>query len=793
MPYDAAAPGRVPGIKPSEILTEARKRYQMCVAAHAKNRQRYKEAIDFVAGAQWDDQLKRMRESQKRPCLVMDRLTTHINQVVNDQRQSKPAIKTHPVDDKADVKTAEIYNGLIRHIEHVSNASNAYETAGFTQVAGGQGVWRVLTKYVDDSAFEQEIFIKREVDPLKYWFDPDAKEMDASDGRYAFVESVLTRDAFKAEYPGIDADASDWPSENDAEGWWSTDSVRCCEYYRAVVKDTTLYLLADGSVMDADAFKMAQQGQVFPLQVIDQRPAKKTEVQWFKLGGNSVLDSRVWPGKYIPLIRIVGNEVCVDGEIQYTGLTHRAMDAQRMYNYQTSTMVEMLSLQKSAPYIGAKGQFKGVEKRWSQANVTNPPYLEYEPVDINGSLAPPPQRQAAPQVPTGNVAAMQKAAEDLQWITGQHSASFGAASNETSGKAINARQREGDTATYHYLDNQSIGILHTGRILVDLIPKIYDTKRVLRILGEDDAAQLVTNDPSQPEPMREVQGMDGQIQKIYNLGVGRYDVAVSVGPSFGTKRQEAVEAMTQLLQGNPQLWQAVGDIYIRNQDWPGSKEMADRLSKTVPPELRSEEELQGDPKVQIQQMQGVMQQMQGAVQEREMALQEAGQTLQQMQNELQTLKAQQQAQAAETQDKTQAELIKAESEKYKSDNEVRIAELEAQTAMAQAEAQGGELDETKQMFDALSQQIQALQQQHAQPDAPQESQFIAELSRGQQMTAEVLAQVAASLQKKGPAQIEIKRGPDGLAVQMVAQQSNGVPMVFNVQRGADGSISRLTM
>lgn len=792
MPYDAAAPGRVPGIKEDEIIAEARKRYQACEAAHAKNRQRYKEGIQFVAGAQWDEQLKQTREGMRRPCLVMDRLTTHINQVVNDQRQSKPAIKVHPVDDRADVKTAEIYNGVIRHIEHVSNASNAYETAGFTQVAGGQGVWRVLTRYADENAFEQEIFIKRVLDPLSVWFDPDALEMDASDGRFAFVESVVSRDRFKAEYPKAEVD--DWSSQTDAQGWWSQDSVRCCEYYRIITKDTTLYLLADGSVMDSDAYKMASAGNPMPLVVIDQRPAKKQEVQWFKLGGHSVLDSRVWPGKYIPLVRIVGNEVCVDGEIQYTGLTHRAMDAQRMYNYQSSTMVEMLSLQKTSPYIGAKGQFKGVEKRWQQANVMNPPYLEYEPVDINGTLAPPPQRQPSPQVPTGNVAAMQRAAEDLQWITGQHSASFGAPSNETSGRAITARQREGDTATYHYLDNQSIGILHTGRILVDLIPKIYDTRRVLRILGEDDQAQLVTNDPQQPEPLREMQTADGSIQKIYNLGVGRYDVAVSVGPSFGTKRQEAVEAMTQLLQGNPQLWQAVGDIYIRSQDWPGSKEMADRLSKTVPPELRSEEEVQGDPKVQIQQMQGVMQQMEGAVQEREMALQQASQMLEQLQNELQTLKAQQQAQQAETQDKTQAELIKAESEKYKSDNEVRIAELEAQAALvqAQSEAQTGELDEVKQMLSAIGQQIQSASQQPQAQDS--NSALIAEMARGQQMTAQVLAQVAASIKKKAPASIDIKRGPDGLAMQMVAQQSDGSPaVVLNVERAPDGSISRLFM
>lgn len=684
--------GRVPGVKDADILAEARKRYELASKAASENRERFKEAMRFVAGAQWDDELKQARQSQRRPCLTMDRLGTHINQIVNDQRQSKPSIKVHPVDDRADVKTAEIYNGLIRNIEHQSNAPAVYETASWTQVAAGQGVWRVLTQYADEEAFEQDIVLKRVLDPLSVTFDPNAKEMDASDGHYAFVEESVDRERFKELYPDIDP--TDWGGNADDQGWWNPENIRCAEYYRVIYKPTEILLMADGSVMDKAAYQNAIQGLAAPalpgpdLTVVSSRPTKKREVQWFKIAGNSIADSRVWLGRWIPLVRVVGNEMAVDGKIIYTGLTQRAYDAQRMYNYQTSVMVEMLSLQKTAPFIGAKGQFKGVEQRWANANVTNPPYLEYEPVALGDQLAPPPTRQPAPQVPTGNVQAMQAAAGDLKWITGQNDANFGANGNEKSGRAILARQREGDTATYHYLDNLSRGILHTGRILVDLIPKIYDTKRVLRVLGEDSSAEIVQQDPDQPVAVTEEKTDDG-IKRIYNLGVGRYDVAVSVGPSFGTLRQESVEAMSQLLQGNPQLWQAIGDLFVGAQDWPNAQAIADRLAKMVPPELRGEEEGGGAEK-QMAQLQQALEQASQMLQEREMALQQAAQAVDQLQAKL-----------AETSDKAEQDRINAEIQEKK----LEIDAYNAETNRIKALGGGMSVEQVQQIVMSMLQQL----------------------------------------------------------------------------------------
>jgi Skp family chaperone for outer membrane proteins len=710
------------------VIEEARERFEQAKDGASDNRQSFKEAIAFVAGEQWDDKLKKAREGQGRPCLVLDRLTTHINQIVNDQRQNKPQIKVHPVDDFGDVKTAEVFDGLIRHIERVSNATTAYETAGFTQVAGGVGYWRILTDYIDDTAFEQDICIERVTNPLSIYFDPEAKEQDGSDGDFAFVIDEMPRKKFEKLYPKAKTDS--WPGMSDTKGWYSEDTVRIAEYFRIVKEDVTLCQLADGSIVEKDDMPV-------DAECIAERPGKSRKVEWYKLGGRAVVDKREWVGKWIPIVRIVGNEIDQSGKLSYTGLTDRMMDAQRAYNYWNSVVTETVALQPKAPYIGAKGQFKGVEGRWANANNSNPSYLEYEPVELNGSVLPAPNRVPPPLVPQGAIQAVQLAAEDMQWISGQHAAQMGAPSAESSGRAIMAKERQGQTSTYHYVDNLARGIRHTGRILVDLIPKVYDTARVVRVLGDDGASDAAHIDPQMPGSMAKIQTPDG-IQKIYNLNVGRYDVAVAVGPSYLSKRQESVEAMTQLLQANPAMWQIVGDLYLRNQDWPGAQQMADRLAKTVPPELQATGDDEGQEKQQIAQMQGALQQAEAMVQQQGQQLQgaqqlaqEADQEVQQLKGELQKLQFDMAAKTQDTTIKAQADMYRADVDRYKADAEMRIAEIEAQSEMANAQAQAAQTDlgGLQTGVEALRQAIESIAQAQSQPVVVDTSPIAAMLSQ----------------------------------------------------------------
>jgi hypothetical protein len=327
------------------------------------------------------------------------------------------------------------------------------------------------------------------------------------------------------------------------------------------------------------------------------------------------LEEQDWAGKYIPVIRVVGNEFEVEGRMYLSGLVRNAKDAQRMYNYWVSQETEMLALAPKAPFIGYGGQFEGYEHQWKTANTNNWPYLEVNPdvTDGQGAVLPLPQRAAPPLAQTGLIQAKMGASDDIKATTGQYDSSLGQTSNERSGRAIIARERQADTGTYHYVDNLARAIRYTTRQLIDLIPQIYDTQRIARIIGVDGQADMVRIDPMQPEAVREIRDENNiVIDKIYNPTVGKYDVVVTTGPGYLSQRQEAMDAMAQILQGNPSLWAVAGDLFVKNMDWPGAQEMAERLKKSLDPKLLAETD--EDPALQaanqqIQAMGAEMEQM----------------------------------------------------------------------------------------------------------------------------------------------------------------------------------------
>jgi hypothetical protein len=348
-----------------------------------------------------------------------------------------------------------------------------------------------------------------------------------------------------------------------------------------------------------------------------------------------VLEEQEWAGKFIPVIRVVGNEYEVDGRLYVSGLVRNAKDAQRMYNYWVSQEAEMLALAPKAPFIGYGGQFEGYEQQWKTANTTNWPYLEVNPdvTDGNGATLPLPQRAQPPMASSGLLQAKAGASDDIKSSTGQYDSSLGATSNERSGRAILAREKQGDTGTYHYVDNLARAIRHCGRQLVDMIPKIYDTERIARIIGVDGEVKRAKINPSQAEPVKKIVDETGiVIEKIYNPSVGMYDVCVSTGPSYMTKRQESLDAMSQLLQGNPQLWQVAGDLFVKNMDWPGAQEMAKRFAKTIDPKLLSDAD--EDPALaaaqqqmeamgqELDQLHGMLQNVAKSMEAQEMAIKE---------------------------------------------------------------------------------------------------------------------------------------------------------------------------
>lgn len=618
------------------LLATAKERFATALEAWEPNRTAFLEDIKFlrIPGAQWDAKDRKQREDQRRPCLEVDKLGQYVRQVVNDGRQNRPAVKVRPVDSNGDPKVAEALQGLIRHICDRSKADQAFDTALEHAVIGGFGFFLLTTEAAHEKAMEQEIRIQRVSDPLTVLLDPLIQEADGSDASYGFVVSDVPKDVFKKKWPK--AKFTNWEADGEryGDGWLKEKTVRVCSYYYKVESPTTIHRLDDGTtVTDKDYQAAIAKGVVVAPITLDESGQPLTRVnpsfsvKWCRMTGAEILEENDWSGKFIPIIPVFGNETDIEGKVTYSGLIRNAKDAMRLYNYSRSAYAERVALTPKAPYVAAEGQIEGYEEEWKTANSENHSVLTYKPIDNSGNPVPPPQRQLASDIPEGFARDMQLSEHDIQAALGMYSASLGQQSNEKSGKAIMARQREGDTATFHYQDNQSRAIGYLGVQLVDLIPKIYDSKRSIRILGEDGAVTTAMLDPSLGGAM-EKQGNT----TIYNLGVGRYDVSVAAGPSYTTKRMEAAEAMMQLTQANPALFQMIGDLMVRNMDWPGADEIADRLKKMLPPQLQDENEDES-PEVQA-----VKAQAQQVIDQQGQQLEEAQAQLQAASEELKRLK-----------------------------------------------------------------------------------------------------------------------------------------------------------
>jgi hypothetical protein len=608
-----------------DILETARHRMTMAIAAYSESRENELDDLRFSAGSpdnrwQWPADVLSTRGSVQgqtlnaRPCLTINKLPQHIKQVTNDQRQNRPAGKVIPADDKADIDVAEIFDGLVRHIEYISDADVAYDTACENQVTYGEGYIRLYTDYCDDDSFDQDIRIGRVRNSFSVYMDPTIQDPCGSDAEWCFITEDILKDEYEREYPNakpISSLLAQGVGDQSVSQWINEDTIRVAEYFHAEYEKTTLNLYQNGESYYADSPEVAQLAQM-GLQPTKTRKVNRRKIKWCKINGFEVLDEKEWAGKWIPVIRVVGNEFEVDGRMFVSGIVRNAKDAQRMYNYWVSQEAEMLALAPKAPFVGYGGQFEGYEMQWKTANTNNWPYLEVNPdvTDGQGGVLPLPQRSQPPMAQNGLIAAKMGASDDIKATTGQYDSSLGQTSNERSGKAILARERQGDTGTYHYVDNLARAVRYVTRQIVDLIPKIYDTQRIAQIVGLEGDSKSVKLDNSQQEPVREVMNEEGIVlERIYNPSVGKYDVRVTTGPSYMTKRQEAMEAMSQILQGNPQLWAVAGDLFIKNMDWPGAQEMAKRFAKTIDPKLLGDDDKSPELQAAEQQMQAMGQEL----------------------------------------------------------------------------------------------------------------------------------------------------------------------------------------
>lgn len=558
----------------SEFMSEMQQRFDDCVQFDRDQRWKARDDMRFAfeEGQQWDNFMRSRRKS--RPCYEFNRVRQSIRQVTGDQLQNRPAIKVRAVEE-ADKELAEVRQGLIRSIERQSHAEQAYDHAFLYAVGGGMGCWRIETDYADEMSFEQDIFIREIRNPYSVWFDPAAVAFDRRDARYAFIEDKISRQEFKQRWPKAEAvDFATGNTQGDMS-WWNEDSIRVCEYWYKVPEKRTIVKLSDGRVVEADEYsKIADELAATGITVVDERETTVMAVKQCLVSGKEILEGPFdWPGIFIPIVVCWGDLLNIDGRDLYSGMTRFAKDAQRLHNFTQTTAFEIIGKQPKAPITATPKMIEGLETFYESMSVDDNPVLPYN-IDPAAPNARPVREQPA-MFPIGLVNMAQVASDEIKATLGIHDAALGMRSNETSGRAILARQREADTANYVYFDNLAKALRYSGEILNDLIPRVLTAERTLRIIGEDGVEKYIKVN----QPVFDEQA--GEWVTLYDLNQGRYDVAVTIGPSYTTQRMETAEAMTQLAQTPGPVGMLAQYALLKAMDTPGTDEVIAGLRKVL--------------------------------------------------------------------------------------------------------------------------------------------------------------------------------------------------------------------
>lgn len=653
-----------------------------CLDGHldreSDNIRRAEDAISFQALEQWPAAIKAEREKNNLPCPVMDKTNQYIRQIVNEERMNRAAIKIRPVDDKADKRVAEVYTGIIRHIEDQSQAIEAYTTAGEHAISGGFGYFRILTEYSDPMSFDQNIVIKRIPNRFSVALGPH-NEPDGCDCKEALIWEDMDLKQFEYMYPKAKTDGFD-----DGSTWIEEETIRVAEYMKIEYKKTRIHLMIDGSVMTDDDVKGLEEA------IIDSRTADVPVVKWYKITGVEVLESKDMVGTYIPVIKVTGNETIMpDGKKRLSGAIEGMMDPQRLHNYSVGGFIQNVALAPSAPWLGYVGQFKTARNDFADANRKNITVLEADAIDINGITAPLPQRVPPPGIPPGWANLIQITEHGVQGAAGMYGPTVGAQSQEKSGVALEEQKQQGSIGSFHFPDNLARSIQQCGRILVQWIPHYYDVERTQRILGEDGIPDMAYLNPKQELAVMDRRDKFGKkLGHSFNLNVGKYDVTVSTGPSYTSKRQEAAQNQIALIQAKPELMPLIGDIVFSNQDAPGSDKIAERMKAMLPPQIQALEK-KDDPEQESE-----IDQKMAAIQQTSQELEKKAHALFQKEQELTQAEAAIMEKAQETgQTGADVEAARASLEAEKRVFEADVKRVKAELALANLQREHDEMSE----------------------------------------------------------------------------------------------------
>lgn len=590
-----------------DILTKARERARDGATYWKDNWDAAEDDLKFLAGEQWPSQVRTERELEQRPCLVNDVLNTFVDQVTGDQRQNRPSIKVAAVDmqrvpsqkedeeseslkitsetGNKDYELAEVFTGVIKNIEYNCDAETSYDIAFQAAVESGIGFLRVRSDYESDDSFEQELIIDHIENQFSVTMDPGARERDRSDMNWCLVDDLMQKDEFESKYPNATSDPVASDSVDEMGTWYTDNTVKVSEYFTREEVVREMCLFSDNSIMWKDEIKekgVDDDLENAGIKVVRTRKVKTYKVMWRKITGLDILEGPIeLPCTTIPIVPVWGKCATIKKKIIFRSLIRHSKDAQRMANYWDSAQTEVVALAPKAPFVGTVEHIEGYEDEWENANTTNSAMLPYNS-QYQGD--PGPRRQPTAAVPAAEITLGMSSSEKIKQTIGMSDASKGMSGDEASGKAIIARQRQGDRGSFAFIDNLSKSIRRIGKLLVEMIPQVYDTERVMRLKFSDETEDYVTLN-------KQIEDKEtGEWVTIHDLSVSKYDVVVTTGPAYLTQRTEAAESMMRFAQSIPEAAAIIPDLIALNLDIPGSDVMSQRLKKMLPPNVLTEEE-----------------------------------------------------------------------------------------------------------------------------------------------------------------------------------------------------------
>jgi hypothetical protein len=589
--------GKFP-FKPEEeakLITRAQKQLKQFMDWEGRFRESFEDDVMFANGDsdnqwQWDGEVLQARAGA--PSMTINMTLIHCLLVQNDIKKNPPAITVRPTGAGATAKSAEVFGGLIREISRASDATNIYLKASEHLIQGGVGYWRVLTEYEAEDSFDQVIRIRSVRNPMGVALDTDAKEPSGADAKWGMIFEDEKNEALEEEFEKYkdQIGASNAVLQSGVDSSWANeDHTRVAEWYeKQMFEDQLIGFTSEESGKLITQFMSEIESEVLQRLLKGQhqkRPVIRSKIVWYKIFGNKIVDYREVPGKkYIPIVRVVGQETIIDGNLDRKGMVRNLKDPQRNMNYWVSAGAMQVALQTNVPWVGPAKAFENI-KAWEDANVKRYAYLPYNHVDDMGNPLPAPTRPTPPVMASAYISGIQIASQQFKDISGQHEATQGMPGQEVSGVAIDSRKVVGETSTYHFPNALAMGVAHTGRIIVDMVPEVYDTPRLIRISNVDMSQSDVQLDPQAPQAHQEADKQDEEnaTQAMWNPKIGSYEVEAEAGPDYATQREWTADVMGKILAQNKELWPVIGDLFIQNLDSPGHEEMAERLRRTMNP------------------------------------------------------------------------------------------------------------------------------------------------------------------------------------------------------------------